>query len=93
MPMNIISKDELVTVTAFSRENRFIQDSIQFLIRADRETVAKVKQVEDLIEPSVLLTKMLSIRKNATRRSWQQERLMMPLKKVLWHTGMLMPRK
>ena len=45
-----ISKDELVTVTAFSRENRFVQDSIQFLIKADRETVAKVKQVEDLID-------------------------------------------
>ena len=35
-----ISKDERVTVTAFSRENRFVQDSIQFLIKADRETVA-----------------------------------------------------
>lgn len=45
-----ISKDELVTVTAFSRENRFVQDSLQFLIKADRETVAKVKQVEDLID-------------------------------------------
>lgn len=45
-----ISKDELVTVTAFSRENRFVQDSIQFLIKADREAVAKVKQVEDLID-------------------------------------------
>ena len=42
--------NELVTVTAFSRENRFVQDSIQFLIKADRETVAKVKQVEDLID-------------------------------------------
>ena len=45
-----ISKDELVTVTAFSRENRFVQDSIQVLIKADREAVAKVKQVEDLID-------------------------------------------
>ena len=45
-----IDKDQSVTVTAVSRADRSIQDSVQIFVKADRETVAKVKNTEALID-------------------------------------------